>query len=99
MAESAQVSTWLSERHDIVKQTSNAINKQKLSLLTRRTFWDVCLVNSQNLVNELNYVKEMRAAFNAENVTSGRNRLLLTATVAASKNTVDSSYEISLITQ
>lgn len=39
----------------------------------------------------------MRAAFDAENVTSGQKRLLLTAAVASGKNTIDSGYEISLI--
>jgi hypothetical protein len=42
-------------------------------------------------------VKELRAAFNAETVPSGKNRLLLTVAVAAGKENIDNGYEISSI--
>jgi hypothetical protein len=43
-------------------------------------------------------MKEMRAAFDAENVTNSNNRLLLSAAVAVSKAIIDNGYEISNIT-
>lgn len=44
-----------------------------------------------------NCLQELRAAFNAETVPSGKSRLLLTAAVAAGKDNIDNGYEVSSI--
>ena len=41
--------------------------------------------------------QELRAAFEAEGVETGRERMLLTAAVAAGKPTIDTGYEIDKI--
>ena len=41
----------------------------------------------------------MRAAFEAEAASTGSERLLLTAAVAAGKATIDAGYEIDLISK
>jgi chitinase len=42
-------------------------------------------------------VQELRAAFNAETVPSGKKRLILSAAVAAGKDNIDNGYEINTI--
>lgn len=44
-------------------------------------------------------VQELRAAFDAENVPAGKEKLLLTIAVAAGKSNIDNGYEISIINQ
>jgi len=44
-------------------------------------------------------VQELRAAFNAETVPTGKSRLVLTAAVAAGKDNIDAAYEISTLAQ
>ena len=56
------------------------------------------MVSETNWVPEyLIFLQELRAAFEAESASSGRERMLLTAATAAGKGNMDAAYEISKI--
>ena len=63
------------------------------------TATNATVFNCMLIIKLISLYQELRTAFDAEHVRTGRPKLLLTAAVGAGKKTIDAGYEIDIISE